>query len=147
MPPEPLDRLRRLLPRLPALGAEGDWLAAALARWLEPGPSVSFEACIGVAATGRAAHWRAVRDEALIGIAEFVAPGGSMLHQAVTTRSALVRYAAGRWARLDRHRPRPPAYHGLDRLLYAALHATGGRILSAATLRRLFDTAQFAQTP
>lgn len=64
--PEPIARVRRLLPALAMLGDDGAWLAAALGTWLD---GLTFEAALGLPASWRQDAARKARDDALRRIA------------------------------------------------------------------------------
>jgi hypothetical protein len=61
-----------------------------------------------------------------------------MLRQAGPFRAAVLQYATGRWARVDRFRSGPPER---DALMFRALRANRGRVPSRAALRVVLPTA------
>jgi hypothetical protein len=89
-------------------------------------------------------HWRGIRDQALLELADRLAGGLPTLRQAAIVRAALVRYAASRWLQVDRFRHAAPER---DALLFRVLHAGAGRVPSIGHLRRLLISGQAMSSP
>jgi hypothetical protein len=75
-------------------------------------------------------------------LAASLAPAAPTAYQARVTRQKLLRYAATRWARVDRFRQWPPAHSGDDAFAFAVLFASGGEVPSERTIRRTLDLAK-----
>jgi hypothetical protein len=128
--------LTRVAERLPELGADGERLGRTLRAWLAPGERRSLDACAGLAPTARGVHWREIRDQALLDLADELAYRLPLLQQAQIVRSAIRRYASSRWAAVDRYRAAAPERNA--RLLWV-LRANAGKVPSVAMLRLLIS--------
>ena len=130
------DRLRRLAEVAPLLGADGEWLAEALARYLAEAPDgLTLDAACGVARDpGRDPWWRTEarrrRDDAIRAMARLHFAGMSTHRAAIAITEAARRYEATSWRR-DRTFTAPPAaYTGTIRALLWHALATGQRFPS-----------------
>lgn len=97
-----IDRLRRLIDALPALGVDGEWLAAALQRYLDEAPNgVTLDESLGVATPrGGRPWWKAEalrqRDESIARLRDLV-PANEFRSEALAIRAAAIRYRRTRY--------------------------------------------------
>ncbi len=140
---DPIGRLRGLVAWLPELGEDGAWLAGVLLGYLDPFSGNSLDQAAGLLPSAGAEHWRtaarrALRDQAILALAEYFPGGLSRSRCAVEISRLLDRYASTRW-RVDQVRPAmPEAYIGAPHAhLYAALVAGGGRVPGVSRIRQI----------
>jgi hypothetical protein len=143
-----VERLHRLVGRLPELGEDGRWLAGALETFLDPhAVGLSLEQAAGISIGAGGEHWRsamrrALRDQALRELAHRFFAGLSTARQAAAAHRALRRYESTRWRRVDRYRAEmPQAYIGTaDECLFMALRHGRGRVpLGDSRLREILS--------
>ena len=129
---EAIGWLERLAGRLPELGDDGKALAAAVERWLGP-----HGANCNRPPAGRGPGFLAPSEEREHpATASDLLPGAPALRQATILNLVMKRYAASRWARIDRYRTTAPSsYAGKDLLVFRVLHANNGKVPSPGTIR------------
>jgi hypothetical protein len=145
---EAIDSLRRVRDLLAELDADRDDADAGLAvqafdAFLDPfadgltlGQAFEVEPTLGHESWRKGAR-RVLRDEAIRALAQLYP--GSVLHKAGEVRSAIARYRAGRWTRVDRFKEdMPPEYVGsTSEFLFAAFHANVGMPASVGSFWRI----------
>jgi hypothetical protein len=113
---EALATIRRVLPELAGLGADGQWLAGALERWLD---GANFEEALGLFGDWRGEDRRQRRDQLLRQLGEL--DGGSV-HARATAISCDIRdYMATAWRYQRGLTTLPPSEAERRQLLHAIL--------------------------
>jgi hypothetical protein len=140
----PEERLRWVAARLGELGADGEWLAGVMQRYLDPFAGCTLDQAAGLLPAAGAEHWRtaarrALRDAAIRTLADYFP--GPRTAAAEEIGELLTGYATTRW-KVDRARPTmPETYAGTQRAyLYAALVAGGGRVLGDSRIYQILAT-------
>lgn len=134
-----VDRLRRLISTAPAFGADGEWLADALRRYIAEAQSgLTMDQALGVKPKrGERPWWKRERREQLRRAAYKVAdlfPSDESRAEAM--RQTLSRYEAGRF-RIDQQRQHNAITDPKREALHELLTAYGGTTPARRTLERL----------
>ena len=129
--------LRRCVAALAdGLAPEADdavWLATGLRAVLDSGDAIP---ALGLYPGWRTAEQQRQRDDAIVRLADLLAPDGSARSRAAEVEKALRRYEAGVWQRLDCFATEPPTGRGeTDRLLFEILHTTRPKANGSRTLK------------
>ena len=129
-----IERLRRLIHIAPDLGADGEWLAEALTRYIDRAhEGMTLDQCLGVATLrGGTPWWRAQalrrRDDAISRLRDLL-PVDAYRSEALAIRTAVIRFRRTRWGT---GQPSDP----IQRELYSLLGTTDGRPPSRKAIER-----------